>query len=257
MKLSFKLLPAFAILGALVWAGCQTQYPTSYSHLTSTGSLVVNFEGANPLNVNPGLAEANRPNNMVIIPGAVAITLPPSGYGSGGSAVVSPGAANTAHCFQTFGTVIDKGDNKYPSIQIQIPLEKSASVSAFYDAELFQGVKFYIKVMGDDTAGTRTFSIPVAQTMPPSNGGNCNPNAASNACYNNFAVSYANTNGNWVLVSSGFSAFTRGNYGAAISPTTLSGANLQQILMLQWGEGNQNVAGTANIDFYIDEVEFY
>lgn len=257
MKSGFKLFLPLAGLGALVWAGCETQLPTSYSHLASSAAMVINFEGANPLSVNAGLAEANRPDNTVMLPGAVVFAIPNSGYGSGSGAVANPGAVNTSHCYHTSGTVIDKGDNTYPAVQIQIPLEKSASVSAYYDAGFFHGVKYYLKVMGDDTAGSRKFSIPVAQTQPPSAGGNCNPNAASNACYNDFTVGYANTNGNWVLTSADFSTFTRGNYGSSITPTTLSGSNLQQILMLSWMEGNLNVAGTVNVDFYIDEVQFY
>ena len=256
MKSGFKLFLPLAGLGALVWAGCETQLPTSYSHLNSIGSVVIDFESG--LGVNPNLAEANRPNNRVQLPGVASLAQPSSIiYGSGAMALVSPGALNTSNCFHVFGKVIDTGNNTYPALQIQIPLEKSASVSAFYDAGFFHGVKFDIKVMGDDNAGSRKFSIPVAQTQPPSAGGNCNPNAASNACYNDFTMSYPNTNGNWVLTSADFSTFTRGNYGSSISPTALSGSNLQQILMLTWMEGNLNVAGTVNVDFYIDEVQFY
>lgn len=255
MKSNFKILLPVAALGAMVWAGCQTQAPTSYSHLTSSGAMVVNFEGGSPLNVNPGLAEANRPGNTVIIPGAVGVV------GATGvvvsSAVVSPGAGGTPQCLHVFGTVNDPGNASYPSIQMQLPLEKSASVSAFYDASFFSGVKFYIKVAGNDTAGKKIFSIPIAQTQPPSAGGSCSPSAASNACYNDFNVTYANTNGAWQLVTAPFSTFTRGNYGSAVTPTTLSGTNLQQILMLDWTESNNNVAGLINVDFSVDEVQFY
>jgi len=257
MKSNSKQALALLALGALVWAGCQMAAPTSYSHLISTGALVVNFDGASPMNVNPQLAEANRPtnNDTVIIPGAVGIV------GATGvvvsSALVAPGAAGTAQCLHVFGTVNDPGNASYPSIQMQLPLEKSASVSAFYDASFFSGVKFYVKVAGSDSAGKRIFSIPIAQTQPPSAGGSCNLGATSNACYNDFFVTYNNTNGAWVQVTAPFSSFTRGNYGAAVSPTTLSGTNLQQILMLDWTESNNNVAGLINVDFSVDEVQFY
>jgi hypothetical protein len=70
-------------------------------------------------------------------------------------------------------------------------------------------------------------------------------------------ITYTGTGGAWTLTTAPFSSFTRGSYGAAISPTTLSGLNLQQILMLNWSESNSNVPGTINIDFYVDEVQFY
>ena len=83
------------------------------------------------------------------------------------------------------------------------------------------------------------------------------PSAASNACYNNFGYAYGNTGGNWQLVVLPFSSLTRGNYGSALTPPTLSGANLQQIVGLQWSEGGNNVPGTVNVDFYVDEIQFF
>jgi hypothetical protein len=81
--------------------------------------------------------------------------------------------------------------------------------------------------------------------------------ASPNSCYNDFAVTYPATGGAWQAASYSFSSFARGAYGAAISPTTLSGLNLQQILMLNWAESNSNTPATITVDFSVDEVQFY
>ncbi len=249
-------LPALGALAVLGWVGCNTVYPTNY---LSTGgpsaATAIDFESGT--GVNPTLAEANRPGNQVILPGAAMVINPTSGYGTGSGALASPGANGTGFCYHVSGAVTDTGNATYPSLQLQIPLEKSPSVTAYYDAQLFTGVKFYLKVMGTDNAGKRVFSIPVAQTEPPSAGGDCNLSAPSNACYNDFVVNYASTGGVWQSTTAPFATFTRGAYGAAISPTTLSGLNLQQILYLDWAESNNNVPGNLTIDFYVDEVQFY
>ena len=252
MKSNFKFYLILAPLGILSLIGCNTQYPSSY--LPSTGpnpGLVINFESG--LAVNPGLAEVNRPGNVVAAAGSAAL----GGSGTTGPsiALVSPGAANTSQCIHVTGSVTDPGNATYPSLQFQVSLDTSGA--GFYDAGLFTGVKFYLKVQPGDTAGKRSFSIPVAQTQPPSAKGTCNLSASPNACYNDFASSYPNTNGNWQLLTLPFSSLARGPYGAAISPTTLSGLNLQQILMLNWAESNNNVSGTVNVDFYLDEVQFF
>lgn len=264
MKSNFKiLLPALAVLGALVWAGCQTQYPTTYASVNSPGAMVIDFESG--LGVDPNLAEALAPNNRVKTPGTVTTYYTPPAtkinggvttivnYGSGSFSLVSPGADYTNTCIHETGNVIDHADGTYPGGQLQIPIE---GFNNFYNASLFTGVKFYLWVPGDDTAGKRTFSIPVAQTQPPSAGGSCNLSATSNSCYNDFSVTYSNTTG-WVLVTVPFSSMTRGSYGASITPSTLSGINLQQTLMLDWTEGNNNAAATVNVDLYLDQVQFY
>jgi hypothetical protein len=236
--------------------GCNTAYPTNY--LSSSGpsaATVIDFESGTGVNAN--LAEANRPGNQVILPGAVMVINPSAGYGSGAGALVSPGANGTNFCYHVSGSVTDTGNSSYPSLQLQIPLEKSSSVTAYYDGELFTGVKFYLKVMGTDNAGKRSFSIPVAQTEPPASGGDCVPSNPSNACYNDFAITFPATGGAWQPVSTLFSSFTRGAYGAAVTPTTLSGLNLQQILYLAWSESNNNNPGTVIVDYYVDEIQFY
>lgn len=250
MKSNFKILPLAAVLGAVVWAGCQTQYPTSYSHLASSAGLVTNFESG--LGVNPGLAEANKPGNQVQTAGTISATGNPSVT----PLIVSPGANNTAHCVHMFATFQDQANGGYPAALLSIPLEAAGNHN--YDASFFTEVQFYIKVAVDDNASTRSFIIPIAPTVATTSGGTCVPNPSSGGwCYANFSATYPATNGSWQLITLPFASITRPTYGVPLTPSTFSGVNLQQILSLEWSEGNNNVAGNVTADFYVDEVQFY
>ncbi len=247
MKSNSKLILGVLGFSALLWVGCEkTQYPSSY--LTATGpnpAMVINFESG--LQVSSNLAEANRPGNLIQTPGLIAATGSPSVT----PLIASPGANGTADCVHMVGSVTDPGNASYPAILLLIPIETAGS--GHYDASLFSGIKFYIKVAASDTASTRVFSIPIVKTsVAPA--GTC---ATYNTCYNNFAFTYPNTGGAWVLETIPFTSMTRGNYGGSFTPSTLSGANLQEILSLQWSEGNQNVPATVNVDFAVDEVQFF
>jgi hypothetical protein len=260
MKSSFRFFLLPAVLGAFAWVGCKTEAPTSY--VTSNGpssSMVCDFE--NGLAVNPHLAEPSEPGNHVQTAGAVSETGAPMTI-----QIVPPGPGpdNTAHCAWLDGPVTTPAPpaNNYQAVQFLIVPESAGTTlngSPFtvYNASLFSGIQFYLKVMSDDTATVRSFSIPVLQTSNPPNG-TCNPNAAGGgACYNNFEYVYSTTGGAWQLVTLPFSSFTRQNYGPALTPPTLSGANLEQIVSLQWSEGGNNVPGTVNVDFYVDQVQFF
>lgn len=247
MKCNSKL-NLFLALAGLVSTGCQTQFPTSYASSGANPAMIVDFESG--LNVSASLAEANRPNNKIVTPGVIT---------PNGSPLVTPllvsgsglGAANTNSCVQMQGTVIDPGNASYPAILLSIPIDTNGN--GRYDASLFTGIRFYIKTAPGDTAGSRSFSIPIVKTsVAPA--GTC---ATYNSCYNGFAQAYNNTGGAWTPVNIVLASMVRGNYGGAISPTTLSGTNLQEILGLQWSEGNQNVPGTVNVDFSVDEIQFY
>ncbi len=247
MKSNSKFILGLVFLAGLVWAGCQTtQYPSSYlSTAGSNPAMVVNFESG--LQVSSTLAEANRPGNQIQTAGTI--------VGTGSPFVTpllaSPGANGTSTCVHMVGTVTDPGNASYPAILLAIPLEMAGS--GRYDASLFSGIKFYYKVAASDTASTRVFSIPIVKTsVAPA--GTC---ATYNTCYNNFSVSYAPTGGSWALATIPFKSMTRGNYGGSFTPSDLSGVNLQEFLSLQWSEGNQNVPATVNVDFSVDEVQFF
>lgn len=247
MKLNSKISFGLIFLGALVWAGCQTtQYPTTY--ISSTGpnpAMIVDFESG--LQVNPALAEAGKPGNKVQVAGTIVGTGSPFVT----PVLVTPGAANTSTCVHMAGTVVDLANGNYPAVEFVIPLESGGNGQ--YNASLFTGIKFYLKVAASDTASTRSFSIPIVKTSTAP-AGTC---ALYNTCYNGFSYAYGSTGGNWQLVSLPFASLTRGNYGGSITPPTLSGANLKEFLSLQWSEGNNNVMGTVNVDFSVDEIQFF
>src|SRR5579871_3917253 len=215
MRYNFKIF--LAVLGglALGWMGCQTSFPTSY--LSTNGpsvSMVCDFESG--LSVNPNLAEADRQGNHVKTAGGIVGTGSPNVT----PLIVAPGANNTGHCVWLNSPVVTPPppNNSYQAVQFVIPIDSASftingSNFNVYDASLFSGIKFYLKVMGDDTAAVRSFSIPVLQTSTPPNG-TCNAAATSNACYNGFAYSYGSTGGNWQLVTLPFASLTRGNYGS-------------------------------------------
>lgn len=156
--------------------------------------------------------------------------------------IVSPGANGTAHAYQMSGPVTGS------ICQMIIKLD-TGSASGYYNASLFKGVQFYMRVMPDDTCTSRQFSIPIAQTMPVTNGGTC-----LSGCYDHFGYTYQGTGGNWQLYALNFSSLTRSSYGSAVNPPTLTGSNLAQFVQLQW---QQNGGGSSNADFGIDEVQFY
>ena len=260
MKLNSKISFGLIFLGALVWAGCQTtQYPSSY--LSSTGpnpALVADFDGG--LLVNSSLAEADKPGNHVQVAGPIllgtydssVVTLAPSVLSLG-----APGYNGVGQSAHVTGSFHDAANGKYPALSLEIALE---AANKYYDASLFTGVKFYIMVASADVAALRSFSIPIGLTTVAASGGICDQppfTSASNPCYNSFGTSFTNTNGIWKPVVLTFASLTRGNYGPTISPATLSGTNLQQILMLDWSEGNSNAAGDVNVDFSVDQVEFF
>lgn len=271
--MKFNSKPLLGLLVVWSLSGCQTQYPSSY--LSSSGpnpAMIINFDSpwnspqtvaalqplsgpltdvsgspVTELKVNPILAEAGKLGNVVQSAG----TIVPTGSPTLIPLFVGPGANNTPYCVHMAGTVTDPGNASYPAAMLAIPLELGGNGQ--YDASLFSGIKFFIKTSSADNVGTRSFQIPVVKTsVAPA--GTC---ALYNSCYNNFFYTYPATNGNWQSVVIPFNTMTRQSYGGAISPTTLSGTNLQQILSLQWSEGNNNVPGTVTVDFYVDEVQFF
>jgi hypothetical protein len=240
MKYGSKLFLLLALTALLGW-GCQSMAPTGALGGSSANSsnLVINFEGTPATVVNPFLAEAGVPGNVVQSPGNISVDV------AGGvtfDGIVSPGANGTAHAYQVSGPVTGS------ICQMIITLD-TKSTSGYYNASLFKGVQFYMRVMTDDNCTSRQFSIPIAQTMPVTNGGTC-----LSGCYDHFGYTYQGTGGKWQLYALNFSSLTRNSYGSAVNPPTLTGSNLAQFVQLQWQE---NGGGSSNADFGIDEVQFY
>ena len=157
MKSNSKIVLALAALGTLVWAGCQTtQFPTSYLSTSGTNpALVTDFDGG--FVVNPQLAEANRPNNHIVAAGTIAL----GGYSSSVVTIVpslltlvTPGSNGIGQCAHVTGSFVDAGNALYPALALNISPE---AANKYYDASLFTGVKFYIKVGVADVAACEPF----------------------------------------------------------------------------------------------------
>ncbi len=252
MKSSFKFL-ALAAVSAILWAGCEpkTVPVGAYSAPNSTAdrTTVANFESGTA-NINPFLFEPLLPGSAVTLPGAATVVNNFTTYEYASLMVTGPGANNTSMACHVSGAVTDFGNGVYPAVGLQAQMESGKK----YNLSFFTGVKFYFKTSTADNALKRVFQIPIYQTQGiPS--GNCDN--STNKCYDHFGTTLAATNGNWQQLSLKFSSLTRTGFGFSLNPTDLSGFNLTQVLWLLWEEGNGNAAGTATIDFWVDEIQFF
>ncbi len=245
--------------GALVqWeTGCKEQtplssgfplpYPTPVS--ANNYEMVCDFESNTPTAINPYLFDlSNPPAYTLLNPGSV--------FSWGGASVsiynsgpVSGGANGTRTSYGCNGSVTDFGNGLYPSFNL---LAQFKSGVADYNMTPFTGIQYYLKVESDDTAPWRVLEIPLSSTIPVTAGGSC-----LNNCYDNFYVGFGNTDGAWTRVVHAFGDFKRQGFGNPLTPSNLTGTNLQQAFCLQWEEGNQNTPGTITFDFNVDEIQFY
>jgi hypothetical protein len=162
--------------------------------------------------------------------------------------LVVPGGANgTAMALHVSGTLVNKGDNTYPSVL----LAGKFKPRAYYDASPFHGIRFYYKCPADDLAPGRRFNIPIAATVPTSSGGIC-----TDSCYNHFGVDLTTAN-DWVKKQLSFNDLQRqSGWGSAVTPPDFTD-HLREIVDIEWMEGSGNTAGTYAIDYWVDEVEFF
>ncbi|HVM33556.1 MAG TPA: hypothetical protein VMU88_10510 [bacterium] len=243
-------------------SGCKNQIPGlgAYPAASSVAntSRVDQFDSASIV-INPNLFETNNPPTYALrSPGSVTLVNNFTTYGSFNGGGLVPGGYVSANCFRMSGAVTDLLDNTFPALDLEMPMENYT----YFDANHFTGVKFYMKVANDDTAAHRVFAIPVAQTVPVgTNNGTCP--AGPKRCYDHFAADYSGgTGGQWILASYNFSDLTQLQSGYAPEPSATltgdNGYNLKQTLWLQWEEGNNNkVPGKAQIDLYVDDIEFF
>lgn len=257
-------------LGWALLAGCtnHTPFDSSYPGLTPTPNvtpvypaptsvpnraLVANFDNNSPL-VNPNLMEMNnKPTYILKTAGSVtAVNNFPSNITGFGGSVQLGGANGTPYAFRVQGTLTDSGNATYPAAELEAMMEGGN----LYDGSFFTGVKFYLKIAAADTTTKRTFSIPVYQTQGTPQGGCVGGNAGG--CYDNFAFDLtAGTSGQWKAFNIPFSSLAQAYAGVVTNPPTFTGANLQQMLWLQWEESRNNTAGTSSIDYSVDDIEFY
>jgi hypothetical protein len=254
--LSDRNRPLFAVLGAaFLTAGC--------------GAILVN-EGTKQESMTDGLVDpasmkvkVNVPPDQMVTGGFEAGTAVSAKlYGSSkgvwnafsyaGNTVNSPfvvagGAKGTAMAARVWGTLNNKGDGQYPAFSLQGQLRDSG----YFDASNFSGIRFHYKCPLSDQASERRFKIPIAATLPTSGGGTC-----TDACYNHFGADLS-TSAEWTLKSYSFSELKRlSGWGSPVSPPDFVD-HLSKVVFLQWDHGTGNNAGSYNIDFWVDEVEFF
>jgi hypothetical protein len=175
-----------------------------------------------------------------------------SAFSFGGNRVNNPfvlagGANGTKMAAHLFGTLLNKGDNQYPAFSLQAKFTDKGT----YDASAFQGIRFYYKCPADDQATGRRFIVPISATLPGSAGGTC-----SDGCYNHFGADLSPT-GDWALKTIAFSDLKRqSGWGSMITPPDFVD-HLKELVSLEWDHSSGNTAGSYNIDFWVDEVEFF
>jgi hypothetical protein len=161
--------------------------------------------------------------------------------------VVDGGANGTKKSAHLFGTLTNKGDNSYPSFTL-VMKPKSAG---FYDAGAFSGISFYYKCPPTDQTLYRRLTVPIAATLPTSGGGTC-----QDGCYNHFGADLSSS-ADWALVKKAFNTFKRSpGWGSPVNPPDFVD-HLNEIVDFEWNNSTGNTAGTAGVDFWVDEVEFY
>lgn len=161
---------------------------------------------------------------------------------------IVPGGANgTGMAAHIFGVLVNKGDGSYPAFRLTGKLK----MGGYYDASSFDGVRFYYKCPSDDKSVNRRFSIPIAATVPTSDGGTC-----VDGCYNHFEKDLSPTDG-WVQVKAPFKDLQRQPYwGSPVTPPEFID-HLKEIVNIEWDHDAANTKGKYNIDYWVDEVEFY
>lgn len=161
--------------------------------------------------------------------------------------VMDGGANGTKKSAHLFGTLTNKGDNSYPSFTLVMKPKSSG----FYDASAFSGISFYYKCPTADQTLYRRLTIPIGATLPTSAGGSC-----QDGCYNHFGVDLSSS-AEWVLVKKAFNDFKRSpGWGSPVNPPDFTD-HLNEIVDFEWNNSTGNTAGTAGVDFWVDEVEFY
>jgi len=256
-------LASFLVLSLVGGSGCASKTPTAASFVaTSTPTLPSNFidnleDGDAYLNPTfCGVKRTGVPEGFWV----ASSWGDPSNVINGGPGKPfvfsgAVGANGTDSAIHIYGQVTDHADGQYPAFQLQGKLQGGE----YYDTVPYGlvGVRFYYKT-GVDTCPTRRFNLPIAATTESSGGGTC-----MNKCYDHFGAPLTPTSGAWSMKAYYFNAalgtpfLSRKGFGSAISPATLSGAHLSQVLEVQWLFGRDGAAGESSVDYWIDEVEFF
>jgi len=244
MKRAFKpaaLLGLTLLLAAFL--GCKGRVPTSTAYqgggIGSSAYTRIDQFDLGSAAVNPTLLNAAGGGGsfaVSMLNPAVTPVIPAFVATGGVGALGTQGAAHVT------GALVDTGNaNALTTWQLTATLNPG---SGKYDATPFRGVRYYFKTGPADTATSRTFTAMLTTT---SNG-------------TDFSMPIQGVGASWSEVDTQFDRMTRPGWaygGSPLTPPTLSGANLVNMTALQWSEGRGGAYGSAQADFWVDEVFFY
>ncbi len=243
---------------------------TAYLHLAGCGVVFVN-RGSQDEPLRDGLEKPSDHRVAVTVPSAQKVICDfedgttlmnprlwgaPNGswsaYSYAGNTVnypfIVPGGANgTREAAHVSGTLVNKGDATYPAFILAGKFKPNGT----HDASAFTGIRFYYQCPSSDQALARRFAIPIAPTVPSSSGGTC-----ASDCYNHFGQDLTVTDG-WVLKTVPFKDLQRvAGWGSPVGSPEFPD-HLTEIIDIEWNHNSANTAGKYNIDYWVDEVEFY
>ena len=214
--------------------------PQSSKHpenLTQNQKVISNFEYGDK-NMNRDLYGKPDGSWMALAWGANKVN---------GNFVVEGGANGTQMAAHVFGTLVDRGDSQYPGFMLMGPFKNKG----YYDASAFTGIRFYYNCPLDDNTPKRRFSIATAPTVPVNLGGTC-----KRGCWNHYGMDM-DVSDEWELKSYGFGELKRETgWGSPVMPPDLTD-HLTEFLDLQWVNSGQNVPARYNVNYWVDEIEFF
>ncbi|HTA77485.1 MAG TPA: hypothetical protein VK791_10035 [bacterium] len=136
-------------------------------------------------------------------------------------------------------------------------------IPAAYDISPFQGIEFYVNISSVDSAVDRVFLVSGLQDSPRSPNppvGVCgDPDRPDDGhCFDAFQYDYTNSpRDQWVLVQKNWSDFKQYGFGSPMTPPTLTGTNLQQVVGFEWAETNGSQAGPITINYSLAGIRFF
>lgn len=180
------------------------------------------------------------------------------GNGSTQLPIVQCGGDGDAFAAHMDGSFADPANFSYPSAQLQCNFNNG---TAYYDCSAFNGVIFDMLVSAMGPAPlTFTFNALPAGVVPTAANGTCTAN-----CYDTFTTGLASP-ASWTPVTIAFSSLVRaGSWG---NPVTCSGnacsynvfndgCNNKCLMQFSWQAASNNIAGTYNFNWKVDNVTFY
>jgi hypothetical protein len=160
------------------------------------------------------------------------------------------GANNTSCAIHIYGNITDVTPTTYPSFQLEGKLRGGSYLDISQYG--YTGVRYYMKIGTGDNCLYRRFNVGIGATTPQAGGGYAN----STNAYSHFGATLTTTGGVWTQKTFIFTSLIRA-FGTPLSPSTLSGNHLKELLEVEWQFGRNGSSGSSTVDYWIDEVEFF